>query len=251
MSPRILTFSPQAEAIIVALGAADRLVSHDVESASVCDSATLAGLLAEADNVVLDRDDHGAIERVGMHMSSPPLLVGARTTAELDTDIDNLGELTGLGDRAERVRMQLRVDLNSVSRAVAGGARPTVLVVSPARPLSILGGWVAEAVGRAGGSQALADDKLSVAPFAVEASPREVAEMAPDVLVFCLPVANGDLDIEGLNATEFEALEDAGCRIVTAPSGVYDLRVTPQSLVRGARRMAAAIHPTRVAAPAV
>lgn len=113
-----------------------------------------------------------------------------RSSAEVTdllTDIDNLGGLFGIKDRAATVRQEARQALDDVGKAVSGRAKPRVLeVFVEGSTVSAIGaGLEYDMIRRAGGENVFSPkDPAFSSFFSAVISPETLVQKNPDVIVF-------------------------------------------------------------------
>ncbi len=166
----------------------------------------------------------------------------------LDT-VNQVGEATGVRERAEACVGELRRRLHEVSRSVTGALRPRVLALEWLDPIFVPGHWVPEMIDLAGG-QCLAG---AAKDRSVEASPEELRELDPDVLVV-MPCGFG------LTAARRAATEQAGLMSDLAPRAIEEGRAflvdassyfnrSGPRVVEGVEILASLLHPELVGLP--
>jgi iron complex transport system substrate-binding protein len=166
----------------------------------------------------------------------------------LDT-VNQVGEATGVRERAEACVGELRRRLHEVSRSVTGALRPRVLALEWLDPIFVPGHWVPEMIDLAGG-QCLAG---AAKDRSVEASPEELRELDPDVLVV-MPCGFG------LAAARRAATEQAGLLSDLAPRAIEEGRAfvvdassyfnrSGPRVVEGVEILASLLHPELVGLP--
>lgn len=236
---RVISLAPSVTEIIYALGEGGRLVGvcgHCDYPAGVAALPRVGGFLspsveaviaAEPDLVVAvpspgNREAVRAIERAGVRV----LVVSDRTLADLWRSIERVGEALGRPSAARRLAAQLRADLETIRRSVAGRPRPGVLLVVGHRPLIIAGGGTLqdELVGIAGGRNVGAD----VGEMWPQISMEVVLARRPDVIIdaamgteqgreaLFATLAGPGQDAPRIVAMEMDALVRAGPRVVEA-----------------------------------
>lgn len=248
---RIVSTLPSVTELIVALGAADRLVARTAYSVDprIADVPSLGWTLSpsaeaiigfEPDLVVQPEDLAGRawapLETAGLRV----YLADVQRTADIYATTRRLGVLLGVPSRADSLVHRLEAGLDTIRRAVAGRRRPTVLYLIWPRPPQTAGPgtFIDEVITAAGGRNAFADSPIRWPQVGLE----EIVRRDPDVIV--LPQGTS-------HATPFEMVDGApGWRDLTA---FREGRVVPvQSdmfnrpgprVVEAARALADALHP--------
>jgi iron complex transport system substrate-binding protein len=252
-APRVISLSPSASDIVVALGRADALVGVDQfsrELAGVPDSLpSLGGLFAP--------DLERAIEL------APTLVLGVRSEnqaaffAQLRArgvrvlEIDSSGSLEqvlasyaeigralGREAEAEALVARVRAELDEVARSVAGLDRPRVALVVEREPLYVAaGGSFASALIEAAGGRNVFGDLENAYP---QVSLELLAERAPDVLIDSTETREPSPDA-AREARAFWSRHDFVRRVELIPPGVATL--PGAQLADGARLLRARLHP--------
>jgi ABC-type Fe3+-hydroxamate transport system substrate-binding protein len=251
--PRVISLSPSATDIVLALGRREALVGVDQYSHALSglgdELPSLGGLFAP--------DLERAIEL------RPTLVLGVRSEnqaaffAQLRArdvrvyEIDSSGSLESvlatyeaigaqLGREAEARTLvaQVREQLEAVARSVAGLGRPSVALVVEREPLYVAaGGSFASALIEAAGGRNIFADLPSAYP---QVSLELLAERAPDVLIDSTqgqalgPEAERD-------ARSYWSRHDFVRRVELVPPGVATL--PGARLPEGARILRARVHP--------
>jgi iron complex transport system substrate-binding protein len=163
---------------------------------------------------------------------------------EVLDDLDRLGEVTGVRDRAAELRASLEARLAKVRSAVDGAARPTVLPLEWLDPPFTGGHWVPEMIEIAGGEPLLCvrGGKCPTAGW------DEIAAANPDVVV-AMPCG---WDARQARA-EIEAhpaeVAATGAELIWAVDGAASFSRPGPRLVDGTELLAHLLHPDRVGAP--
>jgi iron complex transport system substrate-binding protein len=159
-------------------------------------------------------------------------------------DIDRLGEITGVAERAGLLRNSLEGRLDSVRAAVDGAPRPTVLPLEWLDPPFTGGHWVPEMIEIAGGEPLLCvrGGKCPTATW------NEIAASQPDVVV-AMPcgwdAAQARAEVEA-HSTEVTM---TGAERIWAVDGAASFSRPGPRLVDGTELLAHLLHPDRVDAP--
>lgn len=122
-------------------------------------------------------DVEGALSKIGC--SSQVLRLDPHTVDEVLTTVEDIAEALGSPERATQLTAELRRRLQTVREAVAGKARPRVVVLEWIEPPFGTGHWIPEMIDIAGGEPLLAN----VASPSVEATWAQVAATQADVLI--------------------------------------------------------------------
>ncbi len=166
------------------------------------------------------------------------------TVEDLLTDVEDLGRLLGVEDRADELAAQVRADLDAVAETV-GDADPVraAQVYVEGGKLYGIGGAVEVDVLRLGGGENLfgRDDDRFADFFAAEVNPEVVLDLAPEALVFAVNDAEHEAETLAYlreNLASTPAVRDD--RLVAVPNSA----VQPGSVaaVDGARLVAEALH---------
>ncbi|HEY3192675.1 MAG TPA: ABC transporter substrate-binding protein [Solirubrobacterales bacterium] len=164
---------------------------------------------------------------------------------EVLNDIDRLGEVTGVSDRATELRRSLERRLAAVRAAVEGADRATVLPLEWLDPPFTGGHWVPEMIEIAGGDPLLCvrGGKCPTASW------DEIAASSPDVVV-AMPcgwnAGQARSEVED-HAAELAA---TGAERIWAVDGAASFSRPGPRLVDGTELLAHLLHPDRVERPA-
>ncbi len=214
----------------------EKLSPHLVLSQAVCDVCAVPSEVARE-----------VVEKT--RLDCEVLSLDAHSLRDILDTVNQVGEATGVRERAEACVGELRRRLHDVSRSVTGAVRPRVLALEWLDPIFVPGHWVPEMIDLAGG-QCLAG---TAKERSVEASPEELRELDPDVLVvmpcgFGLPAARRDATehADVLSDLAPRAIEEGRAFVVDASS--YFNRSGPR-VVEGVEILAGLLHPELVALP--
>ena len=155
--------------------------------------------------------------------------------------ITEVGRLGGARPAADALVAALRQRLDRVARAVAGRARPRVVVLEWTDPPFLAGHWVPELVRRAGGEPVGGVDVSR----SVTATWDGIVSLVPDVVVVA-PCGFG-LDDALVQAAAVRRLLP-GVPVVAIDSAGYVVRAGPR-LVDGVEALAWVLHPGVVSRP--
>jgi iron complex transport system substrate-binding protein len=163
---------------------------------------------------------------------------------EVLDDIDRLGEVTGVSDRADELRASLEDRLGAVRQAVEGAPVPTVLPLEWLDPPFTGGHWVPEMIEIAGGEPLLCvrGGKCPTASW------DEIAAADPDVVVAMPCGWDARQARRELEAHSAEVMA-AGAERIWAVDGAASFSRPGPRLVDGTELLAHLLHPDRVDAP--
>jgi iron complex transport system substrate-binding protein len=164
---------------------------------------------------------------------------------EVLDDIDRLGEVTGVSDRANELRSSLESRLAHVRAAVEGAGRPTVLPLEWLDPPFTGGHWVPEMIEIAGGEPLLCvrGGKCPTAEW------DEVAAAEPDVVV-AMPCGWDARQARAEVESHSAEVGATGAERIWAVDGAASFSRPGPRLVDGTELLAHLLHPGRVDAPA-
>ena len=171
------------------------------------------------------------------------LSLDPETLDEVLADLVRLGEACGVADRGVRLRGELNGRLVSVSRAVEGAPKPSVLALEWLDPPFIGGHWVPEMIAAAGGEDALgqAGAKSRTATWdELEAARADVVVVMPCGLY---------ADEAATQGAECEELLALGAQKTWAVDAASSFSRPGPRLVDGVELLAHLLHPERVDAP--
>lgn len=244
-STRIVSAVPAMTELIVALGAADRLVARtaydtDARLAHLPSfGRTLApgaeAVLAHRPDLVIVDAESPSLEAAGLRV----YVADVQTIADVGSAVERLGHLLGVRERADSLRHALEAGLEAVRTAVAGRSPPRVLyLIWPDPPQSAgPGTFIDEVIAAAGGRNVLERSRIRWPQVSLE----EIIARDPEVLVLA----------DGGNREQFRALHDApGWRELSAIRDGRVIHVDPDlfhrpgpRVVEAVRALATALHP--------
>jgi iron complex transport system substrate-binding protein len=111
------------------------------------------------------------------------------TVEDLFTDLENLGKIFSVPDKAKAMIEQSRADLATVDKAIAGRAKPTVAqVFLEGTTVTAIGAGIEyDIIRRAGGNNVFSPQDPQFAKFfAAQITPEALAAKNPDTLVFAV-----------------------------------------------------------------
>ncbi|MGA8219278.1 MAG: cobalamin-binding protein [Solirubrobacterales bacterium] len=163
---------------------------------------------------------------------------------EVLDDIGRLGEVTGVDDRAEELRLSLESRLHAVRTAVEGSERPTVLPLEWLDPPFTGGHWVPEMIEAAGGEPLLCvrGGKCPTATW------EEIAASNPDVVV-AMPCGWDALQARAELESHSTEVTATGAERIWAVDGAASFSRPGPRLVDGTELLAHLLHPDRVSVP--
>jgi iron complex transport system substrate-binding protein len=163
---------------------------------------------------------------------------------EVLDDVDRLGEVTGVGDRASELRSSLESRLAEVRSAVRGADRPTVLPLEWLDPPFTGGHWVPEMIEIAGGEPLLCvrGGKCPTVEW------DEVAAADPDVVV-AMPCGWDARQARAEVESHSAEVMATGAERIWAVDGAASFSRPGPRLVDGTELLAHLLHPDRVDAP--
>jgi ABC-type Fe3+-hydroxamate transport system substrate-binding protein len=255
---RIISLIPAYTDIILALGAADRLLARtqfdpDPRLASLPSvgnalTPSVEWLVERRPDLVVawpDRQSRSVVTRLE-ELGIPVFSSQVQTLADLDRGVEQFGVLLGLESRADSLRAAIRDTLDAVRAAVGGADRPSVLYVIGLDPPVTTGSgtFLDEIIEVAGGTNVFGDQTTLWPAVSVE----EALRRQPDVVV----VAMGESLRESAPAElrsrpgwrDMDAVR-AG-RIAVVDANTF-YRPGP-GLARAARMLVEVLHPADVSA---
>jgi iron complex transport system substrate-binding protein len=188
-------------------------------------------------------DDVQAV--AGRLPSSPDVIsLDPRTLGEVLDDLVRLAEATGIPERGEALRAELRRRLEQVRNAVSDAPRPRVVTLEWLAPPYAGGHWVPEMVELAGGRSVAGEpgrDSRVVGWDELRAAGPEVAVAMPCGL-YAAEAAEQAL-------TYRDALESLGSGAIYAVDAASSFSRPGPRLVEGVELLGHLLHPDRVPAP--
>lgn len=179
---RVISLVPARTDLILALGAADRLIARTAfdqdpriaELPSIGDalSPSVEWIAAERPDLVIAWPDAGSRSVVSRldALGIPVYTSRVETLAELDRTIGEVGRLLGLEPRADSIAARLDDAVSAVRASVRGLARPRVLYLVGLDPPVAAGPgtFVQELIEAAGGENVMADSPVRWPQVSVE-----------------------------------------------------------------------------------
>jgi iron complex transport system substrate-binding protein len=188
-------------------------------------------------------DDVQAV--AGRLPSSPDVIsLDPRTLGEVLDDLVRLAEATGIPERGEALRAELRRRLEQVRNAVSDAPRPRVVTLEWLAPPYAGGHWVPEMVELAGGRSVAGEpgrDSRVVGWDELRAARPEVAVAMPCGL-YAEEAAEQAL-------TYRDALESLGAGTIYAVDAASSFSRPGPRLIEGVELLGHLLHPDRVPAP--
>jgi iron complex transport system substrate-binding protein len=210
--------------------ALNRLRPELLLTQAVCDVCAVPS--SDADAVVKELRDEPTV-----------LSLDAHTIDGILETISQVGEATGIPERAEQFMVELAVRLDRVRERVAGLPRPTVLGIEWLDPPFIPGHWVPEMIEIAGGTNL----KGTTGDRSVQVDWTDLMDLDPDVLLimpcgYDSDAARKDADFHHrrLRAVAPRAISEG--RAFTVDASSYFNRSGPR-VVDGVEILAALLHP--------
>jgi iron complex transport system substrate-binding protein len=163
---------------------------------------------------------------------------------EVLDDVERLGGVTGVPDRAAELRASLERRLANVESAVAGAERPRVLPLEWLDPPFTGGHWVPEMIETAGGEPLLCvrGGKCPTASW------EEIAVSDPDVVV-AMPCGWDAAQARKEVLAHSAEVTATGAERIWAVDGAASFSRPGPRLVDGTELLAHLLHPDRVQAP--
>jgi iron complex transport system substrate-binding protein len=164
--------------------------------------------------------------------------------AEVLEDIERLGEVAGVSDRASELRASLEDRLSAVRGAVSGAERPTVLPLEWLDPPFTGGHWVPEMIEIAGGEPLLCvrGGKCPTATW------EEIATSRPDVVV-AMPCGWDARQARAEVESHADQITATSAERIWAVDGAASFSRPGPRLVDGTELLAHLLHPDRVEPP--
>ena len=250
---RIVSLIPSATEIIVALGAAERLVArsdYDVDPALAHLPSVGPGLSPNLEQLTVLQPDLviawpdnpsrsliGRLSDLGVEIYTPQV----QTLADIKGTARELGRILGVEPAAESLVTSVEAELEALRTAVAGRERPAVFYVVWYDPPTTTGAgtYIHELIEIAGGRNVF-EDAPGLWP---RVSLEEVVRRQPDVLLLSQTEEN-PIDIELLSSAvgwrELGAVRDG--KVVPVDANLFN-RPGPR-VAETARRLAQLLHPT-------
>jgi iron complex transport system substrate-binding protein len=247
---RVVSMLPAVTDMIVALGAADRLLlrtAYDTDPRighlpslghSLAASAeTLVALRPDLviESTALDPIDGPPLERIGLAVYEADV----QSVADIGSTLERLGDLLGLEERADSMRRAIADGLSRVRDAVAGRSRPTVLYLIWPTPPRIAGpgSFIDQIINVAGGRIAFEEADIEWPIVSLES----IVLRDPDWVV----LGDGGSDVRYRQIQEAPGWRDLSAvregRVVRVESNLFD-RPGPR-VIEAARLLASVLHP--------
>jgi iron complex transport system substrate-binding protein len=183
---------------------------------------------------------------VAERLPGPPRVLqqDPSTLGEVLEDVTRLGEATGIGERASRVRHDLEARLGAVRTAVADAPRPRVLALEWLDPPFLGGHWVPEMIALAGGEDVVGKPGQK----SPQVEWKDLRDLDPDVVV-TMP-CGWYLDASRAQALEHRAqLEALGASRIFAVDAASTFSRPGPRLVDGVELLGHLFHSQRVQPP--
>jgi len=186
---------------------------------------------------------------IGSLRPSPDVLYFTpRTLADVDVDLQKLGDATGRRAQADAIVASNRARLDAIAAKLAEiEHRPRVFFAEWIDPIFCAGHWVPEMIDRAGGTDPLGrsgTDSVRVSWDAVVASAPEVIVIAPCGYSMAAALEQVELFASKPGWSDLPAVK-AG-RVFAVDANSYFARPAPR-LVDGVELLAHLFHPVEVA----
>jgi iron complex transport system substrate-binding protein len=249
---RIVSLIPSATEIIVALGAADRLVArsdYDVDPALAHLPSVGPGLTPSLEQLTVLQPDLvvawpdnpsrsliGRLSDLGVEIYTPQL----QTLADIKRTARELGRILGTEPAAESLVTSIEAELEALGTLVADRERPTVFYVVWYDPPTTTGSgtYIHELIEITGGRNTF-EDAPGLWP---RVSLEEMLRRQPDIVLLSYTEEN-PIDIELLNSAvgwrELRAVRDGN--VVQVDANLFN-RPGPR-VAEAARRLARLLHP--------
>jgi iron complex transport system substrate-binding protein len=251
---RIISLVPAATEILFAVGAGPRVVavsSFDRDPPEVAQLPRVGALLdpnverilsLRPDLVVVYGSQHDLVQQLDRAGIAHLSFVHGGIAETLDA-IKTIGEGTGDGERASRVVVEIRQQLDDIRGRVAGRSRPRTLIVFGHEPGSLRNlyasggyGFLHDMLEIAGGEDVFADVKRE----SVQASTETILARAPEVIV---EIRASDETTPGLDAWQtLAAVPAVRDQRILLLQGSELVTAGPRIAV-ATRRLATALHP--------
>lgn len=249
---RIVSLIPSATEIIVALGAAERLVArsdYDVDPAVAHLPSVGPGLTPSLEQLTVLQPDLvvawpenpsrsliGRLSDLGVEIYAPQV----QTLADIKRTARELGHILGTEPAAESLVTSIEAELEALGTVVADRERPTVFYVVWYDPPTTTGArtYIHELIEKAGGRN-IFEDAPGLWP---RVSLEEVVRRQPDIVLVSQTEEN-PIDIDLLSSAvgwrELRAVRDGN--VVQVDANLFN-RPGPR-VAEAARRLALVLHP--------
>lgn len=184
---------PSATEMLFALGLEDRIVGVTINCnwpPQAKAKAKIGGFFLNLEKIVSLRPDMvvmvaGAQDQSIAELRSrglPVTTIRSGSLADILSEAERLGQLTGRTTEAEELTSGMRLRLASVEAKVRGLARPTVLVVVGTKPLVVVGenNFIADIIDLAGAENVAAGAETAYPQYSLEA----LLESDPEYIIF-------------------------------------------------------------------
>ncbi len=168
-----------------------------------------------------------------------------KTLTEVLDDLARLAAATGVPERGQNLRAELRARLDRVSDAVRGAPRPRVVTLEWLAPPYAGGHWVPEMVELAGGRSVAGDPGRDSRTISWD----KLAAARPDVAVV-MPCGLYAEEAAEQALTHRAELESLGAERVFAVDAASSFSRPGPRLIEGVELLAHILHPDTVAQPA-
>lgn len=249
---RIVSLIPSATEIVIALGAADRVVArsdYDVDPALAHLPSVGPGLTPSLEQLTVLQPDLvvawpdnpsrsviGRLSDLGVEIYAPQV----QTLADIKRTARELGRILGTEPAAESLVTSIEAELGALRTAVAGRERPAVFYVVWYDPPTTTGSgtYIHELIEIAGGRNIFVDAPGLWPRVSLE----EVVRRQPDIVLVSQTEEN-PIDIELLSSAvgwrELRAVRDGN--VVPVDANLFN-RPGPR-VAEAARRLARLLHP--------
>lgn len=184
-------------------------------------------------------------EVAGRLPSHPDVIsLDPKTLGEVLDDLVRLGQVTGVQDRGESLKVDLRGRIDRVSDAVEGAPRPRVVTLEWLAPPYAGGHWVPEMVELAGGRSVAGEPGRDSRAVPWE----ELAAARPDVAV-AMPCGLYAEEAAGQALAHRSELESLGAERIYAVDAASSFSRPGPRLVDGVELLGHVLHPDLVPAP--
>ncbi len=257
---RIIAIAPSSVEIIAALGATERLVAvgsfchYPPEVAKLPKvgglfDPDLEAVLRLRPDLMVMRGENKELRRLCADGSIPIYEDSTEELSDIFRTINELGRLLDSQERAEQLTLEVRGELDQITKAVAGRSRPRVLFVigrrSPDSLASIItasnGTFVQEMIEYAGGENVFANLAIEYPEVSLEG----ILAAQPEVVFDAMPESEPSKDLDARIKAQwrqlgsFPAVENDRIYVLTD-----DALLTPSHrVVRAVAQLARLLHP--------
>lgn len=276
---RLVGLSPSQTELLVELGLTDRLVGQaqtdthplpEQVQAEVADVPELSDVAPPTREVLLEAEPDfvyspttyeftteqgfASIEQLAEVGADAYVATGGcperrsqGTVDDLFADIENLGTIFALPDRADEMTEEGRSRLTAVEEAIEGAEAPSVaqLYVEGATLMAIGGGIEYDIIARAGGDNVFDPDEAAFSDFfAATITPEEVTSRDPEAIVFSVNDADHEEATRDYLAQTFpDVAAVSEDRLVAVPAS--DLFPGTLGNIGAVEHIAEGLHPDR------